>query len=191
MVIPTWLMRLATGRVVLFALAVWIAYSVLFFALGPYTALHGATGGPLLEETFGYGALEVQEWLQTLKEPGRKDYGTFQLLDALNAVLMAVALTLSLAFTLSRLVGKESLLGMLAYLPIAAGMGELIENFMLLAALSSYPEALPAAGLIGTVTSIKLLVGFSALLVTLLCFAWVGINALRGRRRRPVVKRKD
>ena len=184
--IPNWLQKMATGRVVVVVLVVWLAYATLFFALGPYAMLQHAAGGPLLEETFGYGTAEVQEWLDLLGEAGRNNYYTFQLLDGLNALLMSIALTLSLAFTLSRLVSARSPLRLLLYLPVLAGIGDLLENWLLVTALSSFPSEAPASeALLGAVTSAKLVTVFAALPVTVLCFVALGIKALySGSRRR-------
>jgi hypothetical protein len=152
--------------------------------------LQHAGGGPLLEETFGYGATEVQERLDLLGEAGRNSYHTFQLLDGLNALLMTIALTLSLASTLSRLVSEKSPLRLLFYLPVLAGVGELLENSLLVAAISSFPAQAPTAGaLVGSVTSTKLVTGFVALAVTVLALVALGIKALRnGIRRRQEEK---
>ncbi len=183
--IPIWLQKFATGRAVVIALVLWLVYAVPLFVMGPYATLQHAVGGPLLEETFGYGATEVQERLHVLAEEGRNSYHRFQLLDGLNALLMTTALTLSLAYTLSRLVAARSPLRLLVYLPVLAGAGELFENSLLLAVLSSFPsEATTAGALAGSVTSAKLVAGFVALPVTVLCFVALGINALRNRSRR-------
>lgn len=184
--IPNWLQKLATGRVVVGSLVVWLTYATLFFAWGSYAALKHAGGGPLLEETFGYSATDVQKWLELVGEAGRKSYHTFQLLDGLNASLMTIALTLSLAFALGRLVSARSPLQLLSYLPVLAGVADLLENSLLVAALSSFPSETTAAGsLVGSVTSAKLVAGFVALPVTVLCFVALGIKSLRnGSRRR-------
>jgi hypothetical protein len=105
--IPIWLQKFATGRAVVMVLVLWLTYGILFFVLGPYDTVQQAGGRPLLEETFGYGTAEVQERLHLLGQEGRIAYQTFQLLDGLNALLMTIALTLSLAFTLSRLVSAR------------------------------------------------------------------------------------
>ena len=183
--IPIWLQKFATGRAVVMVLFLWLTYGILFFVLGPYATVQQAGGRPLLEETFGYGAAEVQERLHRLGQEGRVAYQTFQLLDGLNALLMTIALTLSLAFTLSRLVSARSPLRFLVYLPVLAGVGELVENSLLLTTLSSFPsEATTAAALAGPVTTAKLVAGFAALPVTVLCFVAFGIKALRNHRRR-------
>ncbi len=188
--IPNWLQRFATGRIVVVALVVWLTYATLFFTLGPYAMLQHAGGGPLLEETLGYDATQVQEWLDLLGEAGRNSYHTFQLLDGLNALLMTIALTLSLVFSLSRLVSARSPLRLLFYLPVLAGVGELLENSLLVAALSRFPSEAPSAGaLVGSVTSAKLATGFVALPVTVLCYVVLGIKALgNGSRRRQEEK---
>jgi hypothetical protein len=180
--IPTWLQKIATGHAVVIALVLWLGYAMLFFTLGPYSTLQSAGGGDLLEETFGYDTTEAQERLRVLAEDGRNTYGKFQLLDALNAVLMTVALTLSLAFTLSRLLAARNPLRLLVYLPVLVGACELIENSLLLAMLSSFPSEATAAGkFAGPVTSAKLVVAFVALPITVLSFVALGIKALRDR----------
>ncbi len=185
--IPIRLQKFATGRAVVMAIILWLMYAMLFFARGPYATLRQIGDGPLLEETLGYGARDVQERLHVLGEEGRSHYHTFQLLDGLNALLMTIALSLSLAFTLSHLVAATNPLRLLVYLPALAGAGEVIENLLLLAALSSFPSESPTAGaLAGWVTSAKLVAGFVAFPVTALCFVAFGMTTLRhrGRRRR-------
>lgn len=182
--IPTWLQKVATGRVVVIALALWLGYAILLFTLGPYSTLQRAGGGDLLEETFGYGTAEAQERLRALGEEGRNTYGKFQLLDGLNALVMTVALTLSLTFSLSRLLAEGNPVRLLVYLPALAGACELLENSLLLAMLSSFPSEATAAGtLAGPVTSAKLVCAIVVLPVTVLSFVALGIKALRGRRK--------
>jgi hypothetical protein len=178
--IPSWLQRVATGRVVVAAVVAWLTYAVLLFRVGPYATLRHATGGPLLEETFGYDASQVQAHLGLLGEASRSSYHAFQLLDGLNALLMTIALTFALVFALSRLVSEESPLRLLSYLPVVAGVGELLENSLLLTALARFPTEAPMAGvLLGSVTSAKLVTGSAALLATVICFVALGIKAPR------------
>ena len=126
----------------------------------------------------------MQERLHVLGEEGRNSYHTFQLLDVWNALLMIIALTLSLAFTLTRLVAARSPLRLLVYLPVLTGAGELLENSLLLAELSSFPAATAAGKLVGPITSAKLGPAFIAFPVTVLCFVALGIKALGNRNRR-------
>ena len=181
--IPTWLMHVAKGRNVVIALVLWFACAVGLFNFGPYPTLKATAGGPLLEERFGYSQSEAQEQLRGLGEEGRGTYRTFQLLDGVNAVLMAAALTLSLAFALSRLVAAGNPLRLLVFLPILAGVGELVENSLLLVLVSAFPaEATFAGSLAGPVTSIKLILGFTALPVTLVSLLALGFKTRYNRR---------
>jgi len=183
--IPIWLEKLATGRVVALALALWLGSTVASFVLGPYAEVQAAGGGALLEESVGYGPAEARAWLDRLGEAGRSAYWRFQWLDGVSALLMTAALALSLAFTLSRLLAGRNPLRALVYLPAVAGGSELVENGLLLRMLSSYPAAAPVAeALAGPVTGVKLVAGFAALLLVLGSFVALGIRRVRGRRPR-------
>ena len=105
--IPNWLVNVANGRNVTIALVLWFGYAGLFFNFGPYSSLRARADSPLLEERFGYSQAEAQEQLRILGEEGRGTYRRFQLLDGVNAVLMAIALTLSLAFPSAACLRRE------------------------------------------------------------------------------------
>ena len=109
--IPTWVLNLAKGRNVVIALVLWLIYSLLLFNLGPYSALRTKADANLLEERFGYSQAEVQKQLHDLGEEGRTNYRNFQLLDGLNGILMAAALTLALGFALGRLFADRNPIG--------------------------------------------------------------------------------
>ena len=180
--IPTWLLKVAKGRNVTIALVLWFGYAVLLFNFGPYSTLQTRAGGNLLEERFGYSQAEAQEHLGALGKEGRGTYRNFQLLDGVNAVLMATALTLSLAFALSRLFAARNPLRLLVLLPILAGVTELVENSLLFVLVSTFPsEATLARSLAGPVTSIKLVLGFTALAVTLVSLLALGFKTLYNR----------
>jgi len=179
--IPIWLQNFARGRTVAIVLLLWLGIGGVLFTVGPYPSLRSAGGGDLLEETFGYSAADAREYLQALGEDGRNTHRTFQLLDGLNAAMTTVALTLSLAFTLCRLLGPRNALRLLVYLPVLAGACELLENWLLLALHSAFPSETSTARLAGPITSTKLVLGFSALSITVLSFLALGVKALRDR----------
>ncbi len=85
--------KIVTGRNTLLVLICWLAFSILLFNFGPYPALKSAIGGNALpEELFGNSADLIHRLLQTLGNEGRELYSRFQVLDAANALLTAVAL---------------------------------------------------------------------------------------------------
>jgi hypothetical protein len=184
--IPIWVQEIAKGSVVAFALILWLGYAILFFTFGPYSTLQTMGGRPLLEETFGYSSAEAHDLLRHLGEDGRIAYRKFQLLDGLNVLLMTVALTLSLTYTLRRLLAPQSKIRLLVYLPVFVGACELLENVILLAMLWRFPaEASLAAALAGSVTCVKLVVGFAVFPLTILSFVAIGIKTFRDRYRTP------
>lgn len=167
---------LASGSTVIICLIIWLAFSSAVFALGPYAELTRLSGGPLLEETFGYTAGDVAARLHQLGGRGRVSYQQFQVLDAGNALLMAIALALALRFATTRLTGPGNVLRGIVIMPVLAAGGELVENWMLLGAIQDYPADSALALHVGMVTLTKLVLGFGSLLLVVLSFA-----ALAGR----------
>jgi len=178
--IPHWFARWATGRVVLAAVVVWLGLGFLIFQLCPYESVREASGGALLEETFGYSATQALEKIGAMDDTARRDYGTFQYFDALNTLLMVVAMSLALAFTLGRLTGPRNPLRIVVMLPALVGVFELIENTVLVSLASG---ATAGAALAGPVTSLKLVLGFISLPITLLCFLVLGVKSVISARR--------
>ena len=180
--IPPWLLNLANGRNVTIAFVLWLAYSLLLFNTGPYPSLQATVDGPLLEARFGYSQADASEQFRILEEDGRDTYRNFQLLDLLNAVLTATTLTLLLAFALSRLFAAGNPVGLLVFLPILGGILELLENALLLLLVSAFPsEATWASSIASPVTSLKLVISFTALPATLLSLAALGLKTVLNR----------
>lgn len=180
---PQWLQKAAAGRNVVAALIVWIGFSIFLFNAGAYKAVQAAAGGAkLLEERFGYTGTQAVEFLQALRSEGREAYGSFQFWDGINALLMAVALTLALAFALDRLFAARNPLRLIAFLPLAAGLCEWAENAALFSLLSSFPNEAPSVcGVASALTQVKLVLGFSVMPLTILSFLALGLKALRQR----------
>lgn len=174
-----WL-RLATGRNIVIALALWLGFSTWLFIRGPYPQVRAAGGGAdLLEERFGYTPQHARQWLEALGPEGWRQYYSLQMLDAVSAVLMAASLSLLLAYTLGQLLPGHALRG-LAGLPLLAGLSEWAENAALLAALSSYPADSATLALASALTQVKLVVGLGALLAALLALvAWAVTRLFR------------
>src|SRR5262245_62087964 len=141
--IPQWLQEFARGRNVVFALLLSFGFSVLLFQFTSYRLLQAANANqPLLEERFGYTTEQVKRQFQSLGD-WRERYRNFQILDYINAILMALALTLGLTFTFTRLFRPGNPLRSLVYLPMITAIGEFVENTMLIVLLSSYPDLSP------------------------------------------------
>lgn len=180
--LPARLQRVASGSGVIIAVALWLGYAVCFFTFGPYATLRGASGGDLLEESFGIGQEAPTARIRSFDEATRSLYTGFQWLDYVNAALMAVALTLILTFTLSRLLGPRNPLRILVFLPLVVGALEVVENSLLLSVLWGFPsEAVTAGMLLGPVTSAKLALAFAVLPVAGVSLVALGIRALRNR----------
>ena len=109
-------------------------------------------GGDLLDTRFGYTHAAVLEAMATYGEHGRRVYLWSSLtLDT----LLPVAYVGLLAGALHRLRPRDSL-WQLAFVPLAAGVLDLCENFQIVAMLISYPDVLPAQVAAGSlVTKLK------------------------------------
>jgi hypothetical protein len=175
----------ADGVSVLVCVVVWLTFSTASFAFGPYGELVRLSGAPLLETRFeGYAAEALSGQLNLIGGRGRALYEQFQVLDAANAILMAIALSLLIRFAVSRLAGERSALKALLYLPVAACILELAENAALIDALRRFPAAGSFADTVGSVTQLKLVVGFGSLLLALLSLVALGVAPLVRRTRR-------
>lgn len=181
---PTWLLKLATGRNVVAAMAVWLAFSLLFFNFGPYQLVRAASADlDLLEETFGYTQKEGYSRIFILGEAGRALYQNFQWLDLLNAALTVVAFTLALTYSLSRLFPSGHAVHWLIWLPALTGVGEVVENFSLLALLNLFPAAAPPLVDIASIaTQFKQTVGFACLPIIALSFSMLAAQNFLHRR---------
>ena len=173
--IPGWLRAATSGKFVVGSLVIWMASGAILFTAGPYNSVRSAGDAPLLEERFGYRPSEALDWLQSLGQAGREAYRTFQWFDTVNAILMAIALTISLAFTLGRLTSERNWVRLAILLPALALFFELVENGLQLTLLAQFPNVSSGnAGLAAGVTRIKLAVGFTALPVVVLSYLILG-----------------
>ena len=163
--IPTSLTHIATGRTVVVALLLWLGAGFVLFQLGPYPELAGmAPGLEPLDERMGYSWTEVEVYLAVLGESGRRLYRVFLVADLGNAILMASAVSLLLTFLTIRLGLERSWFGIAAFIPIAGGALDLLENAMLLVMLGQFPNVTESlAGAASMTTALKLVTGMAGL----------------------------
>jgi hypothetical protein len=182
-VIHAGLTHIATGRAVIVALLLWLGAAVVLFQFGPYPELDSlAPGLDPLDERFGYAWTDVEIYFAVLGESGRRLYRVFLIADFGNAILMASAVSLLLVFLTAQMGLTGTWFGTVAFIPIAAGTLDLLENALLLAMLHRFPdiaESLAGAGSITTTLKLAAgMTGMAAVAVGLISWA---IRAVRQR----------
>jgi hypothetical protein len=181
-VIPNWLRKIATGRAVAISFLLWISYSAMILNWGPYPKLK-ASILQLPGEDLTATAKETHSKLVQLGERGRERYRRFLRLEVGNALITTAASTLLLAYALGRFVAPKSPAGLLVYLPVVAGVCELIESSFLALALSRFPDDAAAELRIASLaTRLKILLGYIVVPILGILFAKLGLRALRARR---------
>lgn len=129
----------------------------------------------------GYAWSDVQIYFAMLGESGRELYRLFIVADFGNAVLMAVGLTLLMAFLLDRLNLGSTWVGLAVYLPALGGSLDIFENVLLLSMLGQFPElGESTARAASAVTSAKLATGVvavAAIAISLLGWAAVSMRS--------------
>ncbi len=172
--------RAATTRNVILALLAFVGVSVAWFQFGiapRLLALTPSTG--LLDNTFGYTPQQVYLTLGAYGGEGRNLYVAFLLIDLLYAALSAAALSLALAYIARRLLLPANPWQRVALLPIAAGLGDLLENGCLLALTLAYPARLdPLASLASLITTVKLALVYVSFSLVLFGFVALAITTL-------------
>ncbi len=177
----------ASGPVALVAALFFVAFSLVFFNLGPVPDVMEAADAPLLDTRFGWGQDDARGFLSALGDEGRRLYALTLLIDTLYGLTFAVAGTLVLAWISGRLVAPTNPLGWVVLLPVLAGALDLVENtgiFTLLALFPSISSALGAA--LGLVTATKLILVNLATVLTILGLAVVTVVAVFGEYRRMI-----
>jgi hypothetical protein len=186
------LFTLATGRLVLLALGVYLVFAVLFFSVGPYPRLSAMTGDRgILDERPGYTAAEAHALLEQLGETGRADYRLFLMIDLLNAVLLGTTLTLILVYVIRELFGPRPALLIVCLLPLLLAIGDLGENLTLLMLLDAYPAESSSLASVASVMTLIKVAGMPAILLALVGLAAVGWKKLRRWRRGTIPCRTE
>ena len=89
----------------------------------------------------GYDLDYVNTLFQTLGEQGRTAYLSIQLpVDMIYPGLFTVSYSLMMAFFLKKINKLDSLLGLICYLPVIAGLSDYLENFSIIRMLNKYPD---------------------------------------------------
>ena len=172
------LLRLATGRNVLIALAAMALGGTWLFNAGPFSQLAAFGAGPAPEETLTPAEI-LPEYLLALGQQGREVYHSHLIWDFLNPVLMAPFFLLLLA-QLAKLNKIDHLLSVIAVLPTLLLLAEIVENSFLLIAVSSFPDLPSTSAWLTVSTLLKFIsLGFcaiSSLILGLMVIARKALN---------------
>ena len=168
---------------VLTVIVVAVAYGFLLFNVGPYPAIRQQVPDATLpEERFGYKGADLDAFVSTLviekdgaAQTGLNAYKSFQVWDAPNAVLLALALG-SAIWVLAAGFGRKLLIRFLVLLPLAMLVFDLSENILISEVIDAWPSVYPGlSALAGTATFLKMIAGSAslgaALLLTILAIA--------------------
>jgi hypothetical protein len=151
------ILPIATGRRVLLALLLLGIGGTVLFRLGPYARIKPfARPYPLPEETTT-AQPELAGFLRHLGHEGRELYADLQWWDMLNPLLVSVAGTLLIAWLIVHAGHQRRIWRFALFLPAIAGTADLAENLLLRAAIVSFPSIPGSAGLLASVTKVKLL----------------------------------
>lgn len=154
----------ATGRRVLIAFLAMVIVGFSLFSLGPYSEIAELNGNkPLPEERFS-SVESTTGFLEAIGQEGRAMYGSFQLLDLLNPILICTFLILLLAWLL-KLGSLTKRLFVLSIFPLLVLIGEFWENWLLYLAATGYPS-IPGAM---ETHQIALYLKFGGLAVSVIC----------------------
>lgn len=173
--------RLVTGRHVVIALATSVAATVLDLAVAAPVRPF-ATGGRLLDETFGYTAALLYGELDRYGPEGRDLYASFLVGDSVYAPVYAIALAVSIGYAARRVLPTAPLARWLAAVPLATGAADWLEDGALGAALLLYPERLDGLVAVASgVTMVKLLLAWTAVALTVVGVIGIAYRILRER----------
>ena len=136
----TRLRGVASGLVALVAALFFVAFSVVFFNLGPVPDVVEAAEAPLLDTRFGWDQDDARGFLSALGDEGRRLYALTLLIDTLYALTFAVTGTLVLAWISGRLLAPTNPLWRVVLLPVLAGALDLVENAGILTLLVLFPS---------------------------------------------------
>ncbi len=172
-----WVLRRATGRNLIIAVVVFALGSAAIFGLGPYTAVRDAAGGRALPEEGITPPAELDAYLSALGSDGRELYRQFQRWDIANPVLLAM-LGLALVGWLLHQTGlAESRWRGALLLALVAPAADLLENVVIGASLSAYPQTAGVAGLLPALSTIK----FAGLALTFVLVLVLAVRLARIR----------
>ena len=156
-----WILRFATGRRVLIAVAIALVGQGLLFGTGPFPRVRAlAPGGMLPEEQIGYMPHMMMMFLSRIGPEGRADYILFQRLDILVPLLMGGAAALVIAWLLKRCGSTAGRATWLPYVPVLFLLTEVVEDFVLARAAQMFPDPSPLTPSLIVLTGAKFAVMF-------------------------------
>jgi hypothetical protein len=117
------------------------------FAFGPYADIQARLGRPPLEETVGYGQRDVARQNLAFGPAERRAYGLFQILDLLQALVLALTLWIALTAACRALRPERPAPAWSAWPAMLVALAEASENLalLILTQQGSEPEARLAA----------------------------------------------
>lgn len=180
-----WVQRAATPARVSLVFVAAVAFSVWFFAAGPYEEMRPLGGVP--DERFGDGPGDHLRSLGAMGEDGRAAYRTFLLADLAFPLLHALWLTgfLALATRTWRALPDAAVAA-----PVLALLFDWLENGAFLTLLAQHPE--PSIAVAGAAVVFQWLKLAANLAAGLLALAFVAHLIMHPVRRRPVKRsRRD
>ena len=159
--------KLASGKWVLAALLFMLVGSTMLFNAGPYAELASQyLEGPMPEERFN-SSVDLDGFLADLGDDGRALYTTHLILDFLNPLFMGSFFTLLIIW-----LGIKSRLKLYTaalLFPVLLVLAECIENGVLIAAVSGFPQPASGLSLLASATALKFIsLGLCALATLLL-----------------------
>lgn len=183
-----WLRRLAFRIPLIAALFLFVAQigvSAYLFNAGPPDVLREMSGEEILDNRAGYGVDEAMQLLTSYQEEGRSLYSRFLVfVDPVYGLLSALAIGSVLAVIARSSRRLMRFLDWFLILPIAIFLLDLIENSLLFAALSRFPDASDLLAGAGPVTTFKFaLVNLAFVLIVIGALILLTERMGRGRRR--------
>jgi hypothetical protein len=160
------LIGMATGRRILFLLAVFTVYRVA--VMGPaYRRIQTFSGGVgAIGFLIVYRPEKAYQMLAAYGPQGRQYYATIALtLDTIFSLASALVFSLILTYLFHRAFSREGVLQRALLVPPAAMVADLLENVNIIAMLLTYPQKLPAIALLASAFSTVKWTAISAELV--------------------------
>lgn len=132
--------RFASGKNILIALAVFIAFQVILGFCSHYIKAESQNAG-VLDIGFGYSAEEVYtQYLDKFTDKGIQYYKMAECVDLLYPLVYAVLLSLTISWGFSGVISTNNPLKIINLLPLLAADVDYLENIGVFALLFAHPE---------------------------------------------------
>ena len=176
--------RLATRRVWLASVVVFVAFAGVFFSSSaPFAVPHveAVCGETPLDVRFTSGASDVERFLDACGPAGRDAYRNMQVADLFYPAVFGLFMASSLALALRRLLPRRPSVVGLAAVPLIAGGFDYLENLFAWSALAAFPEPAPTNALLGLASAVKTTLFWFAGLLLLIAIAAIAVRAAQRR----------